>query len=654
MKKSISLYLQAKQAYYFGASPIMSDEEFDALEDSIRQANPDEPALKSVGAPIPPSSLLTRATHRRPMGSQSKVNTAEEFARWERLRFGGQPTRYHASYKADGGSIALYYRNGHLEQAVTRGDGTEGEDITASAAMFQCVPIVLPEPLTVGVRCEAVLTNEDWKRADPSLQSNPRNLANGILGRLDGKKAHLVSALAFDIDFLDELPINLSTESGKAALLKRLGFSLTEYRGNLDAEGVRLFYEATRIRRASLPYWIDGIVVRAEDLATQRFLGSTDNRPKGQVAWKFPPQGARTTVLSIEWQVGFQGSLTPVAVIEPVRIGGTTVSRASLANADNIAALNVGIGSAVTVVKAGDIIPQIVSADSDDTVTTAQPPTECPECSHPLVRRTNVDGSHSAVLFCSNRDCGARSIGRIKRFAQSRDILGLGDSVIAALISNGTISSVPDLYTLTPSAIADIPINPAKGIKLGLSRASSICSEIATKATRMTLAEFLGAFGTRSLGVRRATLMIEAQPALSNIERWFDGSLMDPSFAAIAGVPQSAAIIFDSLKENEPTIRATLAHVTITSTQPQPANSTKGERVCITGSLPSGLKKKDYAPRLAAAGHSLVPDLTADCSALVVSNPDGPDSSKTKKARKLNIPLRDETWLASLCNTPAS
>jgi len=269
-------------------------------------------------------------------------------------------------------------------------------------------------------------------------------------------------------------------------------------------------------------------------------------------------------------------------------------------------------------------------------------PVDCPVCSAPLVKRTNVDGSDSVVLFCSNPECEARTLGAIKRFCTSRDILGLGDSVITALVDSGKVTRVPDLYSLKAGEIQDTVINKEKGVRLGLKRAESICEEIQKKGTRMSLVEFLGAFGSRALGVRRATLMLQANPELESLERWLDGSLLDEAFAAKAGVPKLGTTIFDSLKEREPVIRETLAFVTIEPPAPRAEKPPGGKTFCITGSLPSGKKKKDYADQLEKAGHCLIDDVRAGLDFLVVSDPDAADSSKARKARKLGVPFISE------------
>ncbi len=641
-----NLYLKAKQAYYFG-TPIMSDAQFDKLEETLRNEDPTNPALSIVGAPIPPNRQLQPAAHSMPMGSQDKVNSFDEFTRWHHLRKASMES-FHVSLKIDGSSIGLYYENGELKQAITRGSGTEGEDITASAFLFHNLPTRLRHPLTLSVRCEAVLTKENWRKIDPEMKSNPRNIGSGILGRLDTKEAHLLTALAFDIlepkNIASAYGLDLTTETGKTKAMESLGFTCAPWKGGLFLEGIKSFFENTKTQRDSFPFWIDGIVVKFDDISIQSELGITSGKPKGQVAWKFPPEGSQTTILEVFWQVGHSGAITPVALISPTRIGGTTVSRASLANIENIKTLGIRQGSKVQVIKAGDVIPQIIEVlDTEKPLPEIKIPTTCPICEKPLENHKNVNGTQSVVLFCINPECEAKTLGKIKRFCTSRNILGIGDSIIETLVNAQLVTSIPDLFLITPNQMENLDMG--KGVRLGKKRAETICKEIQDKTKKMSLPEFLGAFGTRSLGVRRATLMLQSNPTLENIESWFDGSLLEEKFSQEAGVPKMGAPIFEGLKENETSIRKTLEFVTLTPFESPAPTATNGKIFCITGSLPSGKKKKDYIHLLNQIGCQLVDNLTKDVNFLVLSDPHGPESSKTKKAKKLGIPLLNEESL---------
>jgi len=636
-----NLITKAKQAYYFSAQPIMSDEEYDGLENELQRISPKHPLLKTVGAPIPESKHhLSKIRHSMPMGSQSKVNTSQQFATWLLKRPAAKGL--HCSLKADGCSIAAYYKRGKLVQVVSRGDGEIGEDVTANAFSFKNLPTLLVDPVDCAVRLEAVMTVKDWLKVDPDKSSNPRNLASGILGRKDGKNSHLLTALAFDIE-----GIQARTEEDKSRWLEQRGFSTTAWKTLTNPDQVTDFVlQAQKSRDTdTLDYWADGVVIKLNSLEEQSNLGFSSGRPRGQVAWKFSAEQTSATLLEVEWSVGHTGAITPIARISPVRLGGTTVQRVSLANPDIIEALGIRLNSQVEVVKAGDIIPKIVRVTKAGKGAEIKSPSNCPSCSSKLEKLDNVDGSQSTVIYCRNPECEAQGAGKIRRWAKSRDILGLGDSVIQALCLSGKIQTVADLFRIQPSEIQNLVINPDKKIRLGNKRAASICREIAKKGSEMSLTEFLGSFGTHKLGVRRAALMVEANPELREIEKWFDGSLKDTTFSARAGVPNMGTQIFLGLQEREKEIRDALEYITLVE-----ANHTEDKQlryICITGSLPSGRKKHDWEQPLNRAGYQLVDSVSKDLYALVVSNP-ATTSSKTKKALKLGVRIISEEDLEQL------
>lgn len=618
----------------------MSDSEYDALEDELRDIQPNHPVLHSVGAPVPPENHLRRVKHRMAMGSQSKVNTSADFSEWTRLR-GVEKEDMHLSLKADGCSIAAYYEKGKLSQVVSRGDGVEGEDVTANAVSFRGLPMTLEGGEDCAVRLEAVLMVTDWKEIDPEGESNPRSLANGILGRKDGKGARRITALAFDVE-----GVGAQTEREKCEWLEGSGFKPAKWTIAKNPEDIGLFWERENHLREEglIDHWSDGVVIKVNSVARQVELGEASGRPKGQVAWKFRAESAKSMIEAIEWTVGHTGAVTPVAVISPVRLGGTTVRRASLSNPDQIKALGLLDRSIIEVSKAGDIIPKItrVLGAAGNPIPT---PVACPECGGGVAGVSNSDGSISSVIYCVSPDCEAKASGRIRRWAKSRDILGLGDAVIEAMCLAKVVGGVPDLLRLKSEDIQELVINPEKGIRLGAKRAESICSEIAAKGKTMTLAEFLGGFGTRSLGVRRAQLMIESNPELRAIERWLDGSLADADFSKRAGVPGSGPIIFAGLKEREVSIRDALAEITITDDEPHKA--AQGPEICITGSLPSGRKKGDWGKQLEEAGFKLVDSVSKNLYALVVADPES-ETTKSRKAAKMGIRIITEDDLAQI------
>ncbi len=650
--------LKAKQAYYFGDQAIMEDADYDALEDELRALDPDDDVLAMVGAPVPPDAILTKARHRMPMGSQSKVNTEEEFETW--FTKNGSPA-IHASLKGDGASAAAYYANGKLEQVISRGDGVEGEDITANAVKFKGLPVLAQRPdgtpFSGAVRFEVILTVEDWGIADPERSKNPRNLGNGIMGRKNGKGSHLLSVFAFDVE---DPATTFATEAEKIAFLEALGFKLMPNEACADLDACVAYYRRIAQTRDALPFWIDGIVLKIDDLAIQAALGVVSNRPKGQTAWKFASEGGETKVLAYEIGGGHTGVLVPTAKLAPVEIGGTTVQNVLLNNWEEIARLDVAVGDTVYVIKANDIIPKVIrvverAAPQDRHA--IEEPTACPFCGGDVARRTNTGGEEGVATICLNPECPKKSGGKIARWIKGLDIQGIGDAVREALIEQRDLENPAGLYTLQddPELLASLIINQDKELRLGMKRATTILDEI-EKTRTLGLILFMGSLGIHGLGPRRVELMLTAVPGeLDALDDWRTGKLRNAEFAARAGVPtlgdrlqdgiDDVADVIDALLRNgvnvEPVDSAALIAAAAAA-----AAKRKG-KVAITGKLPSGKKKNDYREPLEAAGFELVDSVTRDLSYLVLADPNS-TSGKAKKARSYNVQLITEEQLLAM------
>lgn len=641
--------LKAKQAYYYGADPIFSDREYDALEDELRKLAPDDAVLALVGAPVPPDSMLTKAAHRIPMGSQSKVNSIEEFRTWhEKSDF----AVLHASLKGDGASAAAYYEGGRLKQCISRGDGSVGEDVTANALKFKGLPAYVEvgaRPFNGAVRLEVILTVADWGVVDPARSKNPRNAGTGIMGRKNGSQAELLTAFAFD---LDEDGQKFAFESEKTDRLAELGFQVIQHELCKTTEEAIAFYERTGRGRDSLPIWIDGVVLKLNDIAAQRALGVTSGRPKGQIAWKFDSVGAETTLLGVNVSGGHTGALIPNAELEPVEIGGTTVKSASLANYGEVERLGLAVGDRVWVIKANDIIPKVVRVvEQGVNRQPILPPSQCPFCGGSVGPRKNTGGDESVVIECQNEDCPKKSIGKIKRWITSVDIQGIGDSVRMALVEQLELEDAADLYLLRhkKEALAALIINGEKEIRLGEKRAATILEGVEARRA-LSVPEFLGSLGIDRLGKRRVELMIRAVPGeLDTLEHWRAGKLRDAEFAEKAGVPNTGAALQDGLDAMSALIERMLAAGVVVTAQVLAAAASDGsgsalKTVCISGKLPSGKKKSDYAAPLEAAGYRLVDSVEAGLAFLVLAEP-GSTSSKAQKARKLNVTVISEEEL---------
>ena len=393
--------------------------------------------------------------------------------------------------------------------------------------------------------------------------------------------------------------------------------------------------------------------MKFDDLAAQAALGVSSGRPKGQVAWKFDSAGVETVLEGVIVSGGHTGALNPTAQLRPVEIGGTTVSNASLANYDEIARLDVAIGDLVWVVKANDIIPKIIRVTQRPTDRIPiLPPVACPFCQGNVGRRQTHDGAEGVIVECRNPECPKKSSGKIRRWIASLDILGIGDSVLAAMLDTFALEDAADLYTLRErqTELANLVINTEKGICLGKKRAVSILDAIDT-TRNLSLSQFLGSLGLDHLGKRRVHLMMQAaQGQLDTLDDWRSGKLRNPIIAEAAGVPNIGGQIQDGIDAMAPVIDKLLA-AGVSVLPPEndipPSDDVPLGTVCISGKLPSGKKKADYTDPLRAIGYELVDEVNKGLDYLVLADPDS-TSSKAEKARKLNIVVISEEALEQL------
>jgi DNA ligase (NAD+) len=635
---------KADGAYYSTGQSVVEDALYDQWREELAQLNPKDVRITRVGACIQ-ETILQKRKHQIPMGSQSKVTNEEEYRKW--IAGAGDSKIYHASYKMDGGSFSFEYQDGRMISGISRGDGFEGEDITANAARFQGVPPVckLPDgtPFNGFIRGEVVLLDEDWEQVDPEKLTNPRNCAVGIARRKNGAESEFLTVYAFRVFDSEGEPLG-STEDESSIIMKKMGFNAAPYFvGN--AEEVWHWFQKAQTERPTLPYWIDGIVVKLNNLSEQLSLGESDNRPKGQVAVKFEAEGAISILRRVDIGVGHTGAIVPTGTFDPVQIGGTTVTCATLCNWDNIRELNIGVGDKIRVIKAGDIIPRVMEVVERAADSTSIPePTECPVCKGPVVRRSNVSGEESAILYCLNPGCSAKVYGKIERFLRSVNILGIGGNLIRTMIRDLQVQDAADIYKLHTrrDALAALKLNGK--VRLGEKRADSCLAEV-EKARKLTLSQFLGSLGIFGLGKRRIALVQKAIPGeMETIDDWLSGKLVKLSKAA--GVPNMAERMQKDLLAQRSLIEKFLANG-LEIVKPEPNVQPKPEAfiICITGALSQ--PKAHYWKLISEAGHAGTDDFSKTVTHLVAADPNG-TSSKLQKARKLGIPILSESQLLEL------
>ena len=445
-----SLIRQARHDYYNTGISTVSDEVYDAWMDELSCLKHDSPEVRGIGAV--PVSEWKKVAHEIPMGSLSKVNTLEELTAW--LTSTGEAySPVLVTEKLDGISIAVTYIKGAFSQALTRGDGSTGEDISVNVVKMRGVPGRIKN-FSGTLRGEIILKKSDQARYFPQY-ANPRNAASRIAKRYDGNGCENLTVMFYQVaDGQD-----FETEAHQFDWLAENGLLVPNWYVTAMAPGIRtphdLWLDYQQFKRDELDYEIDGLVVRINHLATQIALGETDGRPKGAIAFKFAPMTRETVLQRIEWQVGGTGRITPVAVFDPVQLVGATITNASLYNVAYIKTLGIDIGSTILIARANDVIPRVVSVRKS-TGTVANPPSNCPVCGS----LTQADGEY---LICPNSTgCSAQTVGRIKRYVSAMNIKEWGDVLIEKLVLSGLVSDVADLYRLTETQLANVDRMGAK------------------------------------------------------------------------------------------------------------------------------------------------------------------------------------------------
>ncbi len=475
--------------YYVENDPSISDFEFDALMRELQRleeahpefADPDSPTMR-VGSDI--SSEFVTVRHRYPMLSLGNTYSLDELHEFlERIEREAGPTEYVCELKFDGTAISLTYENGRLLRAVTRGDGVEGDDVTANIRTIRSVPLRLRGdgwPAYFEIRGEVLMPyasfdkiNAESEAAGASLFANPRNAAAGTLKQ---QQSAVVARRGLDCTLYqlsgDDLPFSTHWESLLKA--REWGFKVSEHgRVCRTVAEVDAFIARWDEARRDLPFPTDGVVIKVNDFAERRRIGFTAKAPRWAVAYKFKAEQALTRLVSVDFQVGRTGAVTPVANLEPVRLAGTTVRRATLHNAEQMALLDIRPDDMVYVEKSGEIIPKITGVELSQRPADSRPfvyATVCPECGTPLVR---YEGE--AKHYCPNQSgCRPQIIGRIIHFIRRKamDIDGLGEETVELLYENGLLHDISDLYDLKAEQLAPLP-------RLGEKSADNIIRSIA-------------------------------------------------------------------------------------------------------------------------------------------------------------------------------
>ncbi|WP_026442107.1 NAD-dependent DNA ligase LigA [Pseudacidobacterium ailaaui] len=653
--------------YYVLDSPEISDADYDKLMRELQSLEKEHPELITSDSPTQrvggkPKEGFAKVPHSRPMLSLDNAMSEEELRDWDRrvrqLAGPGQQISYVCEYKLDGLSMALRYQQSedgaaHLKLGLTRGDGLIGEDVTTNVRTIRSVPLSIPAaklmkaklPADFEVRGEVVMplaafekANEEREAQGLAPAANPRNFAAGTIRTLE---PNIVAQRRLDFYAyfaLTPAGEDLFQEQSQALdALAAAGFRVNPHREAIDSfEKIMDFIQRAEQHRATLGYEIDGVVIKVSSTELQQRLGYTGRAPRWAIAYKFTARAGITQVEDIRVQVGRTGKLTPVAVLTPVLIGGTTVSRATLHNADEIDRLGLLIGDWVRVERGGDVIPKVVEVIEDKDHPRGkrkfQFPSLCPECGSEIVR---TEGE--ADYRCVNADCPARLRESLLHYA-SRGVMnieGLGEAVVNQLLERKLVRSIADLYKLDESALLSLD-------RIGEKTARSLLREI-EQSKKARLDRVLYGLGIRFVGERTAQLLAEEFGSMDAI---LSASQEDLERVNEVGPKVSQAIheFFREEKNRELVEHLRQAGLTLTAEKRKKTSQLEGLTFVLTGTLPH-LTREEAKAKIEAAGGRVSGSVSKKTSYVVAGEDAG---SKLDKAHELKVPVIDELKLLEM------
>jgi DNA ligase (NAD+) len=646
----------ANYRYYVLDDPVLSDRDFDVLLDKLRALEAAHPKLATATSPTQRVGGLARTevkkvTRATPMLSLDNSYDREDLdAFFRRVREGlpaGQVARFVVEPKLDGASIEVIYERGTLAQASTRGDGTTGEDISENVRTIRGVPLKIAHAARVTLRGEVVIYRKDLEalneeRAQQGLEAfaNPRNAAAGSVRMMDPREVarRPLRVMFYQVVEGDSM---FETHSESLKWLEKMKLPSHRRERVVAEEAVWTVIEELDRARAGYPFETDGAVLKVDSYAQRGILGFTSKFPKWAIAYKFAAERALTVVRSIEIGVGRTGALTPVAVLDPVELAGTTVSRASMHNADQVARLDVKIGDHVWIEKAGEIIPQVISVEKSKRTGREKPfamPDACPVCGAPAVA---VEGE--AATRCSNPRCPAQVKAQIFYFARrfAMDIGHLGESLVEQLVDKGIVRDVADLYTLDAEKVASLE-------RMGKKSAENVVKGIAASKSR-TLDRLLCGLGIPLVGQVAARQLAEAVGELQNLVAWSEAELRErlEHVRGFGPTMIDSVVAFADDPDQQKLLRK-LLELGVSTPQPRPEPPKQGpltgQSFCVTGVL--SRRREDVQADLRAAGAAVHDSVRKDTTYLVAGEKTG--ATKLAQAKKYGTKVISEAELGEL------
>jgi DNA ligase (NAD+) len=641
---------ELRHRYHVLDDPTVTDEVYDSLTQELVELEKKHPQYKLANSPTErigglPLEKFDKIEHKTRMLSLNDAFTKEQVLEWEE-RVGkllpGEQFSYFCELKLDGLALSLCYENGQLKSAGTRGDGFVGENVTQNVKTIQSIPLALKKPLTVEVRGEAIMTIKVWEelnreqeKESKPLYANTRNAAAGSIRQLDPKitAKRKLQFFAYDLIGLEKI----STHKEVHDMIDSLGFRPISHRKECkDLKEVFAFYDEIGRLRKKLPFGIDGIVVSVNETALLRKLGVVGKAPRGMVAFKFPPEKATTVVEGILVNVGRTGKLTPVAQLKPVFVSGTTVSRATLHNEDEIKRLGVLIGDTVVIQRAGDVIPEVVEVLPKLRTGKEKKfsmPDICPVCRTKVARRLS-EKTESVDFFCVNPDCPTKNLRYMEHFVSAFNIYTIGPRILERFKDEGLISDVVDLFALKEEDIQSLE-------RFGEKSAQNIVKSIES-SKRITLPKFIYALGITHVGEETAFDLAQKFGSIKKLREASSEELeLIPNIGGV--VARSISEWFKS-KRNQQFLDKLLGAGIIIEKQQVKETLLSGKSVVVTGTLES-MAREEAKEAVREAGGDWVSSVSKNTDYVVVgANP----GSKAAKAEQLGIKILDEEGFLKL------
>ncbi|MEC1408699.1 NAD-dependent DNA ligase LigA [Bacillus halotolerans] len=650
LRRTINKY---SYEYYTLDEPSVPDAEYDRLmqeliaieEEHSDLRTPDSPTQRVGGAVLEAFQKVTHGTPMLSLGNAFNADDLRDFDRRVRQAV-GDDVAYNVELKIDGLAVSLRYEDGYFVRGATRGDGTTGEDITENLKTIRTIPLKMKRSLSIEVRGEAYMPkrsfealNEERIKNGEEPFANPRNAAAGSLRQLDPKIAakRNLDIFVYSIAELDEMGVE--TQSQGLDFLDDIGFKTNQERKKCGSiEEVIALIDELQAKRADLPYEIDGIVIKVDSLDQQEELGFTAKSPRWAIAYKFPAEEVVTKLLDIELNVGRTGVITPTAILEPVKVAGTTVSRASLHNEDLIREKDIRILDKVVIKKAGDIIPEVVNVLVEQRTGEEKEfsmPTECPECGSELVR---IEGE--VALRCINPECPAQIREGLIHFVSrnAMNIDGLGERVITQLFQENLVRNVADLYKLTKEQVIQLE-------RMGEKSTENLISSI-QKSKENSLERLLFGLGIRFIGSKAAKTLAMHFESLDNLKK---ATIEELLAIDEIGEKMADAVITYFHKEEMLELLAELEELGVNTLYKGPKKVKAedsdsyfaGKTIVLTGKLEE-LSRNEAKAQIEALGGKMTGSVSKNTDLVIAGEAAG---SKLTKAQELNIEVWNEEQL---------